>query len=168
MATFPSPLEAPGIRMLETRLASTGPIPVTVVLTCPRDAATILHEIIGDADREHFVALYLNSRHVITHAHVVSCGTTQSAPVHPREVFKGAVLANAAAMVVGHNHPSGDVRPSSEDEAIIERLRKAGELMGIEVLDALIVGPKDRFYTAADNGVFPLSCKALEVADGPR
>ena len=87
--------------------------------------------------------------------------------MHPREVFKGALLANAAAIVVGHNHPSGDVKPSPEDERIVERLRSAGELMGVEVLDSLIVGPSGRFYTAADNRVFPLPAEALEVADGP-
>lgn len=165
MVSMHSPFERPAVRILETRLVS---VPIAhAQLTAPRDAAVVIDRLIGDADREHFVALYLNARHEITHAHVVSCGTVQSAPVHPREVFKGALLANASAIVVGHNHPSGDVNPSPEDERIVDRLRSAGELMGVEVLDSLIVGPSGRFYTAADNRVFPLPAEALEVADGP-
>ena len=164
MVSMHSPLERPAVRILETRLVS---VPIThAQLAAPRDAAVVIHRLIGDADREHFVAVYLNARHEVTHAHIVSCGTVQSAPVHPREVFKGALLANAAAIIVGHNHPSGDVKPSPEDEAIVERLRSAGELMGIEVLDSLIVGPSGRFYTTADNRVSPLPPEALEVADG--
>ena len=102
--------------------------------------------LIGESDREQFAALYLNGRHQVTHAHVVAIGTATSAPVHPREVFKAAVLANASAVIVGHNHPSGDVSPSSEDQRLVRRLRTAGDVMGIRILDALIVGPTDRFY----------------------
>ena len=79
------------------------------------------NDLIGKADREHFVALYLNGRHRITHAHIVSRGTTRNALVHPREVFKGAILANASAVIVAHNHPTGDVTPSSDDDRTVTK-----------------------------------------------
>jgi DNA repair protein RadC len=143
------PLEGPGIRMIETRLADAWAVACSETVATPDRAAEILHNMIGTADREHFVALYLNARLQITHAHIVSRGTTQSALVHPREVFKAAVLANATAVIVGHNHPTGDVHPSPEDNAIVERLKAAGDLLGMEVLDALIVGPTQRFYSSS-------------------
>ena len=167
MTTYPSPFSAPGVRMIETRLVLSGRPAPSVTLTSSRDVALLVHKLIGDADREHFVVLYLNTRHVVTHAHVVSRGTTQTAPVHPREVFKGALLANAAAIVVAHNHPSGDVTPSPEDRNVTNRLREAGELLGIEMLDSLIVGPVDKFYATAEDAVRSISYDdAREVADG--
>lgn len=154
------PLVRPAIKMLETRLSGAWAAAVSGTIATPGQAAAIVHRLIGEADREHFVALYLNNRHQITHAHIVSRGTAQSAPVHPREVFKAAVLANAAAVVVGHNHPSGDVQPSRDDSALIERLRSAGEVLGIEVLDALVVGPSQRFHSASLGHVALLEASA--------
>ena len=81
--------------------------------------------------------------------HVCSVGTVGSALVHPREVFKIAILANAAAVILVHNHPSGDPLPSGEDKQITKRIKEAGELMGISVLDHVILGD-ERFYSFAD------------------
>lgn len=143
------PLARPAIKMIETKLSGAWAAAVSGTIATPGQAAAILHGLIGEADREHFVALYLNNRHQITHAHIVSRGTAQSAPVHPREVFKAAVLANAAAVVVGHNHPSGDVHPSADDRALLDRLKTAGDVLGISVLDALIVGPNRMFHSTS-------------------
>lgn len=145
----PSPFDEPGVRLVETRLATSGLAADFGSISTPSAAAAILHRLIGEADCEHFAALFLNGKHRITHAHIVSRGTAQTAPVHPREVFKAAVIANAAAIVVGHNHPSGDVQPSPDDRAVGERLERAGELLGIPVLDSLIVGPAGRFFAAS-------------------
>ena len=83
-------------------------------------------------------------------------------------MFKGAYLANAAALVIAHNHPSGDVSPSPDDRAVTDRLREAGELLGIELLDALIVGPGQRFYSTAEDRILSdPSAVGREVADGP-
>ena len=165
--TRPSPFTTPAIRMLETRLELSTPRRPGPLVRCALDVSSLLRELIGDADREHFIALYLNSRHSVTHVHVVSRGTSQSAPVHPREVFKGAYLANAAALVIAHNHPSGDVRPSTDDRAVTERLKQAGELLGIAVLDAVIVGPGPEFYSAAEDRILTdTSPCSREVADG--
>ncbi len=146
---YPSPNRDPGIQILETQLAPSGRTQGAPKVATPRDAAIVLHDLIGAADREHFVALYLNGRHVITHAHIVSRGTTQSAMVHPREVFKAAFLANASAVIVGHNHPSGDVAPSAEDGAVYERLQDVGKTLGVPVIDSLVVGPQLEFYSAS-------------------
>jgi DNA repair protein RadC len=111
------------------------------------EAAEILHHLIGHADREHLVALYLNARHQVTHAHHVSVGTVNSSLVHPREVFKGACLANATALIVGHNHPSGSVGPSLDDRIMTSQLESAGALLKIPVIDSIIVGPGTEFYS---------------------
>jgi len=150
--SVPSPLERPGIRMIETRLDTAGLVAGLGTVATPAAAASIFYELIGEADREHFAALLLNGKHRITHAHIVSRGTAQTALVHPREVFKAAVLANAAALIVGHNHPSGNVQPSPEDNAVTDRLKRSGELLGIPVLDALIVGPTGQFHAASLGG----------------
>ena len=122
----------------------------------PEEAARALQALIGRSDRERFAALYLNNRHQITHAHIVSVGSATTAQVHPREVFKAGVLANAAAVIVGHNHPSGDVTPSVDDKRVAERLRAAGEVLGITVLDALIVGPAGCYYCETRGQVLAL------------
>lgn len=146
-----SPFGNPAVRLLEVELASTPNVGPTV--RTARDVAGILYDLVGRADREHFVALYLNARHVVSYGHIVSRGATMSAPVHPREVFKGAILANSTALIIGHNHPSGDVSPSSDDVRLVERIRQAGELLGIELLDSVVVGPNRRFHSAAERGV---------------
>jgi DNA repair protein RadC len=91
------------------------------------------------ARREHFLVLLLNARHECTGVDTVSIGSLNASIVHPREVFNPAVLASAAAIVLAHNHPSGDPEPSEEDLSITKRLVECGELLGISVLDHIIV-----------------------------
>lgn len=92
------------------------------------------------SDREHFVCFHLNIRNVVLSMETVSIGTLNASLVHPREVLKAAILSNAASIILAHNHPSGDVAPSSDDIELTKRMVKAGEIMGIEVLDHIIVG----------------------------
>lgn len=89
--------------------------------------------------KEHFLTLYLDARNVIIHEETVSIGSLNANIVHPREVFRPAISQAAAALVVVHNHPSGDVTPSHEDMNLTSRLVEAGRLLGIEVLDHIIV-----------------------------
>ncbi|MCR9244568.1 MAG: JAB domain-containing protein [bacterium] len=145
-----SPFASPAIRGLDIRLAANSQLSSTEPLRCSADVIPVVRELIGERDREHFVALYLNARHLLTHVHTVSIGTATQTLVHPREVFKGAILANAAALIVAHNHPSGDPQPSAEDDVTARRLREAGELLGIELLDAVIVSRSDRYYSMLD------------------
>ena len=90
--------------------------------------------------QEVFGVLILNAKNKIVAVHEVSRGTLNSSMVHPREVFKPAVLHNAAAIICFHNHPSGDPEPSREDIEITKRLVKAGEILGIDVFDHIVVG----------------------------
>ena len=90
--------------------------------------------------KEHFLALHLDGKNRIVCFERVSVGSLNQAIVHPREVYKGAVLSSAAALLVLHNHPRGDPTPSKEDLAITTRLREAGEIVGITLLDHIIVG----------------------------
>ena len=84
---------------------------------------------------------------------IVSIGTLYSSLVHPREVFKTAILSNAASIILFHNHPSGDPEPSTEDTTITKRIKEAGTLMGIELLDHVIIGSEGRFYSMKEQGI---------------
>ncbi len=102
--------------------------------------------------QEVFGILVLNTKNKIVAVHEVSRGTLSASMVHPREVFKPAVLHNAAAIICFHNHPSGDPEPSKDDIKITKRLVEAGEIMGIEVFDHIIVGD-DRYVSLKERGV---------------
>lgn len=104
------------------------------------DAYKILKEIIGDADRENFACLYLDRKNKVISAEIISVGTLDSCIVHPREVFKAACILNAASIIVAHNHPSGDVSPSTEDLTLTQTLKNADKIMGITILDHIIIG----------------------------
>jgi DNA repair protein RadC len=103
------------------------------------DAAAVMMEYFKGLDREHFIAIALNTRGGVIGINTVSIGTLDSAQVHPREVLKFALLANASSIIVGHNHPSGDVLPSSEDVVFTKRLAMATEVVGVKLLDSIIV-----------------------------
>lgn len=102
-------------------------------------------------DREHFCILLLDTKNNVRGIHTVSIGTLNSSLIHPREVFKPAIPASANAVVLAHNHPSGDPEPSAGDWAVTRRLEQAGKLLGIEVLDHLVIGD-GRFVSLRDLG----------------
>ena len=114
-------------------------------------AATALRPFFAGLDREQFLVCCLDAKHAIIGVNVVSIGSLTLSIVHPREVFKPAILLNTSAIICAHNHPSGDPEPSSEDRALTTRLRQAGDLLGITVLDHIILGD-DRTYSFADRG----------------
>ncbi len=107
------------------------------------DASTLLHTYLADVDREHFVIILLN----------VSIGSLTASIVHPREVYKSAILSNAASIICGHNHPSTDCQPSREDRAITTRLVEGGKLLSISVLDHIIIGGEGKYFSFADEGL---------------
>ncbi len=102
--------------------------------------------------KEHFLAFYLNARSQLVHHETVSVGTLSASLVHPREVFAPALSHSAAALIVAHNHPSGDCSPSPEDKDATRRLSRAGELMGIPLLDHLIVSDGG-FFSFKEHGL---------------
>lgn len=117
----------------------------------PDAAAELLVPALLDLDRERCVALLLDTKHRLLRAATVSIGSIDHTFMAPREVFRDALLGNAAALVLGHNHPSGDPEPSSDDERVTGRLRRAGELIGVELLDHLVVGGR-RWVSLARRG----------------
>lgn len=110
----------------------------------PRRALRELGEL-GTLKKEHFVALYLDACHRPLHRETVSVGTLTASLVHPREVFAPALERPAAALIVAHNHPSGDPQPSREDRETTRRLCEAGRILGLPVLDHLIVAARGYF-----------------------
>ena len=122
------------VKLVRERAGQFGP-----AMNCAADVAGLLRDELAHLDREEFTRLDLDVKNRLLSRETVSRGHLSSALVHPREVFKGAILANAAAVVLVHNHPSGDVEPSVEDRELTRRLMRAGELLGIPVLDHVIV-----------------------------
>jgi len=107
--------------------------------TGPDSVVSAVKPFFRNLDREKFGVLVLNTRNAPVAFHMVSVGNLDSSIVHPREVFKFAILASAASVILVHNHPSGQLDPSSEDINLTHRLVEAGELMGIPVLDHIII-----------------------------
>ena len=105
----------------------------------PDDVADFVRSILTDNSREHFVAVYLDGANQVASYSIVSIGTANASMVHPREVFQRAILAGAVSIIIAHNHPSGVLTPSDEDHKVTQRLKEAGEIVGIKLLDHLII-----------------------------
>ncbi|MFK7694218.1 DNA repair protein RadC [Paenibacillus sp. HJGM_3] len=114
----------------------------TVTIRSPRDVTDLLGEDLRYLQKEHFVCLFLNTKNQVIGRETLSIGSLNASIVHPREVFLAAVKRSSASIVCAHNHPSGDPTPSPEDIQITRRLAEAGELLGIELLDHIIIGDR--------------------------
>jgi len=124
----------------------------TEPLLTPRDAVRLFTRLLAHEPVEVCGLLCLSTRNHLLAYHELSRGQLDSTPVHPREVFKAAILANAAGVILGHNHPSGDVRPSPDDLALTRRLVSAGEILGIELVDHLIVSAEGTYCSLKETG----------------
>ena len=110
------------------------------IINSPEKASTYFHSVMDEIyDKEAFVVAFLNTKNRVIDHEVVSVGTINSSIVHPREVFRNAIINKANAVIICHNHPSGDLTPSTEDINITKRLKETGNLLGIKVLDHLII-----------------------------
>lgn len=118
----------------------------------PRAVSQMLARILESEVVEVFIVLCLTVKHRPIAWHEVSRGTLYSTLVHPRELFKVAFLANAASVVLAHNHPSGDPCPSADDRALTRRLVAAGELLGVDVLDHIIIGHDGHYFSFKESG----------------
>ena len=114
----------------------------------PADVFKMLGAEARSWDRERFLSVLVDGRHKVIGIDEVSSGTLTASLVHPREIFKTAIVANAAGIVLVHNHPSGDPTPSAEDREITKRLKQASEILGIPILDHIILGC-DHFHSFA-------------------
>lgn len=125
---------------------------VESTLNSPLIVAKLVKEFIGDVDRETFVIIALDSKNKINAINMASIGTVNATIVEPREIFKFAILSNAVGIIIAHNHPSGDTKPSKQDIKTTERIVKAAEIMRIPVVDHIIVGDEaENYFSFAAN-----------------
>lgn len=128
---------------LGRRLAASS-LQETVTIRSPQDVYSLLSEDLRYLQKEHFVCLFLNTKNHVLAQETLSIGTLNASLVHPREVFLAAIRRSSASIICVHNHPSGDPTPSPEDIQMTRRLVEAGQIIGIDVLDHVIIG--DRGY----------------------
>ena len=121
-------------------------------ISSPKDAFELGKKFLVDSDREKLVLICLDNKNQPTSINTVSIGSLNSSIVHPREVFKVAILSNSATIIIYHNHPSGDITPSKEDINITKRLKEAGKILGIELIDHIIVGSSNDYYSFKEKG----------------
>jgi len=114
-------------------------------------AAHIFREFLGDVDREHFCVMMLNTKLRVIGIHTVSIGSIDATIAMPREVFKPAILSNAASVILCHNHPSGDPTPSRDDISLTARLAEAGSMLGIKVHDHVVIGDGTQYYSFSES-----------------
>jgi len=119
----------------------------------PEDVVALVQARLRDKKKEYFLALLLDTRNQLIRVAEISVGSLDSSIVHPREVFKEAVSASAASVIFAHNHPSGDPEASEDDIKLTKRLAEAGEIMGIDVLDHIIIGGKE-YLSLKREGLF--------------
>jgi DNA repair protein RadC len=112
-------------------------------LSSTKDVFEYLRIAFKGERKERFTALYLDAKNRLLGQETVSVGILDSSHAHPREIFQGAIASGAKSLIVAHNHPSGDASPSKEDREVTKRLREAGKILGIELLDHIIVGDTD-------------------------
>ena len=124
----------------------------TETIRSPQDANDILGAYLGGLDREHLVVLMLDTKNGIIGINTVAIGSGNAAHVDVKDIFKPAIIVNALSIIVAHNHPSGDPTPSPEDVKLTEMIVKAGQLLGITVLDHIVVGHK-RYVSLKERGV---------------
>lgn len=139
------------IAMLKLAKALTIPSYDQFTIRTPKDVFDFLEPELRYQTKEHFICLFLNTKNRVICQDTVSIGSLNATVVHPREVFRAAIKRCSASLICAHNHPSGDSTPSTEDLILTKRLREAGEIIGIEVLDHVIIGG-NRFYSLKENG----------------
>ncbi len=137
---------------LAARLAARRRAPLAV--GSPADVAGLVMEEMRNYRREHFRVVMLDVKNRVLGTEEISIGSLNTSLVHPREVFRPAVLKSCAGIIVVHNHPSGDPTPSTEDLEVTRRLCEAGELMGIKVLDHVVIGD-GKFFSFREKGLLP-------------
>ena len=130
--------------------------PYQVRLNTPEAIAVYLHDAFKnlDSSREHMFSISLNTKNRLIAANIISLGSLNANIVHPREVFYSAIADRAAAIVVAHNHPSGDTAPSQCDIDITRKLQKSGEIIGISLLDHIILGESGLYLSMKEQNLF--------------
>lgn len=122
-------------------------------ISTPGDAQYLCRRFLEDSDREQLIVVSLDTKNQPNTINVASIGSLNSSIVHPREIFKSAILSNANSIIIAHNHPSGDANPSKEDISITKRLKECGEIIGINLIDHIIIGDNNRFVSLKEKGI---------------
>jgi DNA repair protein RadC len=135
------------------RRCASSHLPEGAALRSPHDVFRHFGARLRRLSQERFVVVLLDGRHRVIGEEMVSQGTLTASLVHPREVFRPALRASAAAVILVHNHPSGDPAPSAEDRVVTERLARAGEILGIRVLDHVVIAERG-FVSLREEGAF--------------
>ena len=138
---------------LANRLEGYAEVSKKPLVKTPDDIVALVRSRLKGKKREHFLALLLDTRGQLIKISEISVGSLDTSVVHPREVFKEAISASAASVILVHNHPSGDSTPSEDDIKLTKRLAEAGEIMGIDVLDHIIMGDKE-YLSLKRKGLF--------------
>ena len=128
--------------------------------SAPQLAALFFYKLIGSADREHVAALFLDCQGKPTGSTIIGIGALSGVQIHTREVFKGAIIANASRLILSHNHPSNDPTPSPDDIRCTRSLVRAGQLLGIPVVDHIIVTRDGGFCSMNEAGLLSGSSSA--------
>lgn len=123
------------------------------IIRSPKDAVTVLRAYIGFSDRERLVVICLDTKNQLTAINTVSIGSLNASLGHPREIFKPAILANSAAIILGHNHPSGITKPSQDDIELTKRIAEGGKILGIDLLDHVVIGD-DEYCSMKEESLF--------------
>ena len=142
------------INVYKIKMVKEDTVEYSNTIKSPADVAKLAREVLGmhEMAEEHFLILCLNTKNKIAGVHTVSIGSLNASLVHPREVFKAAILNNANGIICLHNHPSGDPEPSRDDIEITHRLANAGNILGINVLDHIIIGD-GRYISLKEQGM---------------
>ncbi|MCE7786832.1 RadC family protein [Staphylococcus xylosus] len=130
-----------------------GSLEEKIQITSPQDVANFMMGKMEHLTQEKFIVLFLNSKNVIIKQKTIFIGTLNSSVIHPREIFSEAIKCASNAIVVLHNHPSGDTTPSKEDIRATNRLRECGEILGIDLLDHIIIGDHT-YMSMVEDGYF--------------
>ena len=119
----------------------------TKKLQTPQDGVDVVKELISNTGSAHYVVMSLNESYEVTSKEIVHLGALNDNLIHPRDMFKNALLSNAVAIVIAHNHPSHILKPSEEEIATTKQFIEAGQLIGIRVIDHIIVNDRDQYYS---------------------
>lgn len=140
------------IPTVSLRLVRDGNMESQKAIHSPADVGKLLVSRFQDSDKENFIVVHLDTRNKVQSIEIAYTGSVNAIHIRLADLFKGAILANAAAIIIAHNHPSGDPSPSPEDIGITQKIRQAAELLDIELLDHVIVGYQ-RFISLRERGL---------------
>ena len=149
------------LRQVAVRMVDLPPLVSEEPLSNPQAVIKLLADTFHEYDREVVAIVNLKSNLQPISMNIVSMGALDQSVVHPREVMKTAILSNAASILMVHNHPSGKTEPSKQDILITDRMNQVCELMGIPLLDHVIVGPRDSYYSFDGVGSFESTIRSL-------